>query len=209
MGKLAAIQEGMSGVQKRLDDAIQLSQSRTVDIDAILEGKFGKVSSRIENALRSMADEARNAQHAEFNNMVHAAMLNVTQTLQLILNTHTQQSQSVLKSNKSLSGDIGKISNRTEVGSLASQLKTLETAISALPTQFPLPKDVDLSGLSSEIKMLRESVANIKMPKMPKTFDIKPQLKNIEDKLGNRVVEFDVIRDNFGLIEKIVVTENG
>ena len=42
---------------------------------------------------------------------------------------------------------------------------------------------------------------------MPKTVDITPQLKAMEERMGKRVVEFEVIRGMNGLIEKIVVTE--
>ena len=55
---------------------------------------------------------------------------------------------------------------------------------------------------------LKSAIAAIKIPAMPETFDVRPQLKEMESRMGERVVEFDVQRDTIsGLIDRIVVTE--
>ena len=62
--------------------------------------------------------------------------------------------------------------------------------------------------LSKGISGLKASIDSIKIPEMPTTVDVRPQLKEMEARMGERVVEFDVQRDTVsGLIDRIVVKE--
>lgn len=175
------------------------------------------IQARLDNRKSSMSTSAEEA------------VLSVTQSQQMLLNALARLQQQVENSNKAMQqvidirpvlSELGKI--RTSVGNISDSAKTgntssrkdvanLSAQVIALGLQIdalPVPKEIDLSGLSSDLNGLKTSIAAIKIPEIPKTIDVTPQLKEMEARMSNRIYKFDVIRDTVsGLIDKIVVTE--
>ena len=205
--KLAHIQDGMKSLQQRLDSADSIKKSSLSDVENIMQGQFSKLSENIQKELKRLVESNNSTQGAATTQAVQNAVYQSTQTQLTLLNSLQKIANDADSASKLINSEIGKASSRKDVAELSKQLLALGLQIDSLPKQFPIPKDTDLSGLSKGIKELKSAISSIKFPEIPKTVDITPQLKAMEERMGKRVVEFEVIRGMNGLIEKIVVTE--
>lgn len=194
---------------------------------------MGLLADRVNDIKSIQARLDNQPQKSSMSTSAEEAVLSVTQSQQMLLNALARLQQQVESSNKAIQqvfdtrpilSELGKIktsmgnisdstqtgntSSRKDVANLSGQVIALGLQIDALPTSFPLPKDIDLSSVSKDINGLKTVIAAIKIPEMPKTIDVRPQLKEMEARMGKRIFKFDVIRDTVsGLIDKIVVTE--
>ena len=198
--KLAHIKDGMQSLQSRLDHADRVKSSST-------DEQFSKLLENVQKELKRLIDTHQDSANEAITSVVQKAVYPTTQTQVTLLNSLLKLSNDAEATKNSLKGDIGNASSRKDVAELSKQVMALGLQLDSLPKQFPIPKDTDLSGLSKGIKELKSAISSIKFPEIPKTVDITPQLKAMEERMGKRVVEFEVIRGMNGLIEKIVVTE--
>ena len=198
--KLERIVNGIGDLQSRLANADRVQSSNT-------DEQFSKLLENVQKELKRLVDTHQNSAHEAITSVVQKAIYPTTQTQVTLLNSLLKIANDADSASKLISGEIGKASSRKDVAELSKQVLALGLQIDELPKTFPLPKDIDLSGLSKGITELKTSISSIKFPEMPKTIDVTPQLKAMEKRMGKRVVEFEVIRDSFGLIQKIVVTE--
>ena len=163
------------------------------------------------SALKSLVDESSRQQNAAFSNAVQQAVLAISQSNQTMLNSLERMSREAQTGQRGLSKSIEANGKAGSEGKQAiqNQLKTLSAELAKLPTSFPIPKDVDLSGLSKDIKTVAAAVKNIpaaEFPSFPKPVDLTPQFQSIEKKLNKRVHVFEIERDSLTeLITKITV----
>ena len=135
MGNLAHLTGGMDNVKKRLDQANHIG----TDLSDILGNRFKEVNSNLEKNLKTLVEQASNMQNSAFSGVVEKAVLNITQSQQLMLNSNMGVLQELLKLKAELSEEVSEV--RTGVGSssesLSEKIKELEKGISQLPTSFP------------------------------------------------------------------------
>ena len=184
-----------------------MNREEKPDMDADVE----KMQKKMATALKSLVDESSRQQNAAFSNAVQQAVLAISQSNQTMLNSLERMSREAQSGQKGITQTIdaaGKVT-RTENKGLQAEMKSIADSVSKLPTQFPIPKDVDLSGLSKDIKTVAMAVKNIptaEFPDFPKPVDLNPSLDRIEKKLNKRVHVFDIERDSLTeLITKITV----
>lgn len=206
MGRLANLKDGIADVRSRLDAGENLAESRMVDINAVMDGQYNRLSSRISKELSRLVSESQSSQDQRFAASVQRTVDALLKNQDVLLNSLSRWSLDGVNSSKAISGEIGKVSNRVEVESISRQVIALGLQVDALPKEFPIPKDVDLSGLAADIAKLNVSIGNIKFPK---TVDVTPQLKAMEKRMSKRVVDFDVTYDPLSKdITNIRVTED-
>ena len=181
--KLAHIKDGMDNLQKRLDSADSIKKSSLSDVENIMQGQFSKLSENIQKELKRLVESNNSAQGAATTQAVQNAVYQSTQTQLTLLNSLQKIANDADSASKLISGEIGKASSRKDVAELSKQVLALGLQIDELPKTFPLPKDIDLSGLSKGITELKTSISSIKFPEMPKTIDVTPQLKAMEKRI--------------------------
>ena len=161
---------------------------------------IAEMQEKMAAALKSLVDESNRQQNTAFSNVVNQAVLNIAQSNRGMLNTLSAMEQQALSGRKALgkmidaNGKAGADSKKA----LTADIKTVAASIAKLPTQFPVPKDVDLSGLSKDIKTVASAVKNIptaEFPAFPKPIDLTPQFKDIKKMLNKRVHVFEFDRD--------------
>ena len=194
MAKLSHLKQGLDDVQRRLNE--KTVEKVTID-DALSKGIAAsafQIGDRLEGLLtRILADTTKKADKT-----LNAEL---TATAREIITT-------INNSAGSISGQISGESSTETIELLGKQILAIGLQIDLLPQSFPLPKDTDLSGLSQQINALRSTILDIPKQEIPKTIDVRPQLKAMEARMSKRIYKFDVIRDTVsGLIDKIVVTE--
>ena len=203
MGSLAHLTGGIDKIRTKLEQADAMG----LDLSDLLGKKFDDVNSKLEKNLNTLITQANQSQNTAFSTAVQQAVLNITQSQQIMLNSNLRVLQELVKLKEELSEEVGEV--KSGVGSvnesLASQIENLAKSVEKLPTRFPEQKDVDLSEIVSGIKNLYSSIKAIPVPEMPKQKDIAPLFKNLEKKLSKRVHTFEIERAN-DLIKKIVVT---
>lgn len=175
------------------------------------DADVAKMQKKMVTALKSLVDESSRQQNTAFSNAVQQAVLTISQSNQTMLNSLERMSREAQSGQKGLSQSIEANGKAGSEGKQAiqTQLKTLSAELAKLPKSLPIPKDVDLSGLSKDIKVVASAIENIptaKFPEFPKPVDMTPQFKEIMKKLSKRVHVFEFERDKLTeLVTKITV----
>ena len=196
MGTLSHLTGGMDNVKKKLDQANNIG----LDLSDILGSRFNEVNSTLEKNLKTLVEQSSQSQNRSFQSAVQDAVLNITRSQQIMLNSNMGVLQELLKLKAELSEEVSEV--RTGVGSssesLSEKIKELEKGISQLPTSFPQPEKVDLSQLMNGIMNLNSQVKSIDIPKPEKVSfsGIENRLKMLEENFKKRVHVFEIERKN-------------
>lgn len=207
MGNLAHIVEGLNSDKDRQSE----TDAVRGNLDSMLDGRFKEVGKNLESSLRTLVSESGKSQSAAFQQAVNQAVFAINQSNQIMLNTLNRMSQETDGNYKAVSKGVGEATK--SVGGaeqkLAGQINNLAKSVELLPTQFPEPEKVDLSGITKEIKALQSNVKNIPTAKPAKPTDISgivKRLDKLEKKIAARVFEFIPERDDLdNLIQKVTV----
>ena len=204
MGTLSHLTGGMDNVKKKLDQANNIG----LDLSDILGSRFNEVNSTLEKNLKTLVEQSSQSQNRSFQSAVQDAVLNITRSQQIMLNSNMGVLQELLKLKAELSEEVSEV--RTGVGSssetLSEKIMELEKGISQLPTSFPEAKEVDLSKVLNGIMNLNKQVKSIDIPKPEKVSlsGIENRLKTLEDNFKKRVHVFEIERKN-DMISKVTV----
>lgn len=177
-------------------------------LESTLKKRFGEVNENLSKSMKLLVEESDRQRNTAFSNSVANAVLAVTQNNQILLDGLSRMSRDAQKGITQTIDASGKVV-RDESSTLKDKLELLSTQLAKLPKEFPIPKDVDLSGLSKDIKMVATSIKNIptaEFPSIPKAVDLSPRFDSIDKKLSKRVHVFEIERDRLTeLITKITV----
>lgn len=207
MGSLAHLTGGMERVKEKLAQADAMG----LNLSDMLGKKFAEVNENLGRNLKVLVEQAGNAQSGAFSKAVQDAVMNITQSQQIIINSNLGVLQGLLKLKEELSEEVEEV--KSGVGSsstsLSEQISVVAKGIERLPTSFPEAKEVDLSKVLNGIANLGTIVKAIptEIPKVEKTdlSDIVKRLTALEDAIKKRISVFKVERIN-DQIDTIKVT---
>lgn len=204
MGNLSHLTGGMDQVKKRLDQANNIG----LDLSDILGKRFGEVNSNLEKNLKTLVEQSSQSQSRAFQTAVQDAVLNITRSQQIMLNSNMGVLQELLKLKEELSEEVNEV--KSGVGSssetLSEKINVLSKGIERLPTSFPQPEKVDLSKVLNGIMNLNTQVKSIDIPKPEKVSfaSIEKRISALEDTFKKRVHVFEIERKN-DQISKVTV----
>ena len=204
MGSLSHLTGGMDRIKEKLAQA----DSMGLNLSDLLGKKFEQVNTSLEKNLKTLVEQSSQSQSRAFQNAVQDAVLNITRSQQIMLNSNMGVLQELLKLKEELSEEVNEV--KSGVGSssetLSEKIMELEKGISQLPTSFPQPEKVDLSQLMNGIMNLNSQVKSIDIPKPEKVSfsGIENRLKTLEDNFKKRVHVFEIERKN-DQISKVTV----
>ena len=198
MGNLAHLTGGMERVKEKLAQADAMG----LNLSDLLGKKFAEVNENLGRNLKVLVEQAGNAQSSAFSKAVQQAVMNITQSQQIIINSNLGVLQGLLKLKEELSEEVEEV--KSGVGSsstsLSEQISVVAKGIERLPTSFPEAKEVDLSKVLNGISNLGTMVKGIptEIPKAEKTdlSAIEKRLEALEEAMKKRVHTFEVERVN-------------
>ena len=197
MSQLAHLTGGMERIKEKLAQADAMG----LNLSDLLGKKFAEVNTNLEKNLKTLVEQTGNAQSSAFTKAVQQAVMNITQSQQIIINSNLGVLQGLLKLKEELSEEVDEV--KSGVGSssttLSEQISEVAKGIERLPTSFPQPEKVDLSKVLTGISNLGTLVKEIptEIPQAEKTdlSNIEKRLKALEDTLDmykKRVHTFDI-----------------
>lgn len=198
MGSLAHLTGGMERVKEKLAQADAMG----LDLSDLLGRKFAEVNENLGKNLKTLVEQSASAQSGAFSRAVQDAVMNITQSQQIIINSNLGVLQGLLKLKEELSEEVEEV--KSGVGSssstLAEQIGEVAKSVGRLPTAFPEPEKVDLSKVLNGISNLGTMVKSIptEIPKAEKTdlSAIEKRLEALEEAMKKRVHTFEVERVN-------------
>jgi len=204
MGMLEGYTGGMNRIKQKLDQADAMG----LDLSDLLGKKFGEVNTSLEKNLKTLVEQSSQSQSRAFQSAVQDAVLNITRSQQIMLNSNMGVLQELLKLKEELSEEVSEV--KTGVGSssetLSGKIEEIAKGVQRLPTSYPEQKDVDLSKVLNGIMNLNKEVKSIDIPKPEKvSFDsIEKRISALEDVFKKRVHVFEIERKN-DQISKVTV----
>ena len=206
MGSLSHLTGGMDRIKEKLAQA----DSMGLNLSDLLGKKFEQVNTSLEKNLKTLVEQSSQSQSRAFQNAVQDAVLNITRSQQIMLNSNMGVLQELLKLKEELSEEVDEV--KTGVGSssesLSGQINEIAKGIERLPTSFPEPKEVDLSTLMNGIRNLNAQVKSLptSIPKPEKVSfaSIEKRISALEDIFKKRVHVFEIERKN-DQISKVTV----
>ena len=204
MGSLSHLTGGMNRIKEKLDQADAMG----LDLSDLLGKKFSEVNSSLEKNLKTLVEQSSQSQNRSFQSAVQDAVLNITRSQQIMLNSNMGVLQELLKLKEELSEEVGEV--KSGVGSssesLSEQINGISKGIERLPTSFPEAKEVDLSKVLNGIMNLNTQVKSIDIPKPEKVSfaSIEKRISALEDTFKKRVHVFEIERKN-DQISKVTV----
>jgi len=198
MGSLSHLTGGMNRIKEKLDQADAMG----LDLSDLLGKKFGEVNSSLEKNLKTLVEQSSQSQSRSFQSAVQDAVLNITRSQQIMLNSNMGVLQELLKLKEELSEEVGEV--KSGVGSssesLSEQINGISKGIERLPTSFPEAKEVDLSKVLNGIMNLNTQVQSLptSIPKPEKVSfaSIEKRISALEDTFKKRVHVFEIERKN-------------
>lgn len=195
MPKLAHLNEGLNSIQKRLAQVDKSDDIRRDDLDKLLNGRFDKISDRLQGSLNRLMEESDKAQSVSLSKAVEGVVKAVADTHGIFKEGLAQISEEARLSHDILTTEIGGINNDAGNQLIVRQIGDIKTDLNKLPKSFPVPKDVDLSDITYALKSIR----------IP---DVSPELAKLRKLVTRkRGFVFNVERGVDDLINKIVVNE--
>jgi len=198
MGNLAHLTGGID----RIRDKLAQADAMGLDLSDVLGKRFDEVNEKLAKNLDTLLKQSQQSQNSAFQTAVQQAVLNITQSQQIMLNSNVGVLQELLKLKEELSEEVEEV--KSGVGSssesLSGQINAIAKGIELLPTSFPEPEKVDLSKVLTGISNLGTMVKSIptEIPKAEKTdlSAIEKRLTAVEEALKKRVHKFDIERVN-------------
>ena len=200
---------------EHLVKGIEQTQARLKRADMVKEGLEESIARRLDESnkmlvgvLKELVAEQTNG--ALFSSSVHQTVLSITQNNQILLRALEKQTRNVVKevesSNRNTIKEIEKVNKSVGSGNqaLEGQINNLSKSVDRIPTQFPVQKETDLSGLSREIKSVGAAVSNIPTAKPADLRGVESKISSLETKLSKRVHVFEIERGKEG-IKKVTV----
>ena len=209
MPKLEYLMKGMQGVQNDLDEADHVKSN----MDSMLEKRFSEINRTIEASLKDLVRNAGDGQVAAFNSAIQQAMLQLTQTQQILLNSLNRianngkkYKEEICKDIDMLAKDLGKQNASLEKG-LSTEIKNATAEINKSIQAIPEPPKTDLSPVTKGIANISKQIKAIPKTEIPEQKDFTDAFKSLEKKIENRTHVFTVERESFSdLIKTIKVT---
>ena len=206
MGSLAHLTGGMERVKEKLKQADAMG----LNLSDLLGQKFGEVNANLEKNLKTLVEQSSQSQSRAFQTAVQDAVLNITRSQQIMLNSNMGVLQELLKLKEELSEEVEEV--KSGVGSsrqsLSGQINEIAKGIERLPTSFPEPEKVDLTKVINGIMNLNNKVSSLPtdIPKPEKvSFDsIEKRISALEEVFKKRVHVFEIERKN-DQISKVTV----
>jgi len=198
MGNLAHLTGGIERIREKLEQADAMG----LNLSDLLGKKFAAVNDSLEKNLKTLVEQSSQSQSRAFQTAVQEAVLNITRSQQIMLNSNVGVLQELLKLKEELSEEVGEVKNGvgSSSESLSGQINAIAKGIELLPTSFPEPEKVDLSKVLNGISNLGTMVKSIptEIPKAEKTdlSSIEKRLTALEEALKKRVHTFEVERVN-------------
>ena len=204
-GKLSHLKGDVGAIQSKIARADDIEQN----MDSLLDKRFAEVGSKLESTLKTLVDGNNSAQSATFSAAIQNAVLSLTQTQQILINSLSRISTEATEAKGELSSGIGGVeksvatSNADIVAKMNTSVKAIEKSIKAIP----VPKATDLSGLSKDVRSLEKAIKSIPKTVLPKQKDFSADIKKLMDMIKNRTHTFEVERNTFDdLVTSIKVT---
>jgi len=197
MGKIAHLQEGLGQIKTRLAEANKREEIRRGELDALLDGRFNKVSDRLEGALSRLMSESDKAQNQSLTAAVDGVVNAVSAVQDGLRDALGQISQEVALSQNIVSDDVDNsaIQVSARIQALQDDISTRLDRLDKLAGGIKMPAPTDITPVMAMLE-------NLKIP------DPSGQIKKLEQRINKRVYEFHVERNTYNdLIEKIVVVE--
>jgi RNAse (barnase) inhibitor barstar len=206
MGMLEGYTGGMNRIKEKLDQADAMG----LNLSDLLGKKFEQVNTSLEKNLKTLVEQSSQSQSRAFQTAVQDAVLNITRSQQIMLNSNMGVLQELLKLKEELSEEVDEV--KSGVGSssesLSGQINEIAKGIERLPTSFPKPEKVDLSkvlngimNLDSKVKSLPTSIP---MPEKVSFTSIEKRISALEETFKKRVHVFEIERKN-DQISKVTV----
>jgi hypothetical protein len=138
MPKLEYLMKGMDSIKTDLDEADHVKSN----MDSMLEKRFGAINKNIESALKDLVRQGSDSQAVAFNSAVQQAMLQLTQTQQLLMNSLAKISTAPDEAKEAICADIDKLATRTAKGDLtiSKQINDVTADIKKSIKAIPVPK---------------------------------------------------------------------
>jgi ABC-type transporter Mla subunit MlaD len=206
MPKLEYLMKNINGVQADLDEADDVKSN----MDSMLEKRFANINKTIEASLKDLIRQSGDGQSAAFSQAVQQAMLSLTQTQTILLQSLAQLSSDGKKQTEQICADIDSVATQStkNTSGISKEINDAKADITKTIKAIPVPKPTDLRGLSKDIKSLEGVIKSIPKTVIPEQIDISGDLKALKDIIKNRTHVFEVEREQFGdkLIKTITAT---
>jgi hypothetical protein len=206
MPKLEYLMKNINGVQADLREADDVKSN----MDSMLEKRFANINKTIEASLKDLIRQSGDGQSAAFSQAVQQAMLSLTQTQTILLQSISQLSADGKKQTEQICADIDAVSAQStkNTSGISKEINDAKADITKTIKAIPVPKPTDLRGLSKDIKSLEGVIKSIPKTVIPEQIDISGDLKALKDIIKNRTHVFEVEREQFGdkLIKTITAT---
>ena len=161
--KLGHLVDGMNGIQRNLDEADSVKSN----MDSMLEQRFSDINKTIEASLKDLVRGAKEGQTAAFSGAVQQAMLQLTQTQQILLNSLDRISGDNRGYKDEICADLDKLSKEhtKSSSSITKQINDTSAEINKNIKALPKPPIKELGAISEKIDGVSKQIDAIPVPK--------------------------------------------